>query len=172
MRDTDRSKLYPPFARIITEKFEPALRVKGIPAYEFEALRSWEQQEIYYAQGRTTPGPIITNARPGDSYHQYGIAEDWVMKTMLDGPKPSLTWSWDIKVDRNKDGFNDWKQMADIAVACGLDAAYYWKTSPECPHVQMHLNHMLKLSELKELYRLGGLPRVWETFDRLLAEAA
>ena len=40
------------------------------------AFRSWDEQDRLYAQGRTVPGSIITNARGGDSYHNWGLAFD------------------------------------------------------------------------------------------------
>jgi len=38
--------------------------------------RTWEQQEALYAKGRTTPGPKVTNAKPGSSMHNFGLAVD------------------------------------------------------------------------------------------------
>lgn len=38
--------------------------------------RSWEQQEALYAKGRTAPGPKVTNAKPGSSMHNFGLAID------------------------------------------------------------------------------------------------
>lgn len=40
-------------------------------------LRSLEYQAVLYAQGRTEPGEIVTNALPGKSMHNYGLASDW-----------------------------------------------------------------------------------------------
>lgn len=37
-------------------------------------LRTWEEQEELYAQGRTKPGPKVTNAKAGDSVHNYALA--------------------------------------------------------------------------------------------------
>lgn len=37
-------------------------------------LRTFEEQEAIYAQGRTKPGKIVTNARGGQSYHNFGLA--------------------------------------------------------------------------------------------------
>lgn len=39
-------------------------------------LRSMSTQDALYAQGRTAPGPIVTNARAGESPHNYGMAAD------------------------------------------------------------------------------------------------
>jgi hypothetical protein len=44
-----------------------------------QGYRSIEEQNKFYAQGRTTPGPKITNAKGGQSYHQYGLAFDVVV---------------------------------------------------------------------------------------------
>lgn len=40
-------------------------------------LRSFVDQDALYAKGRTTPGPVVTNARGGLSFHNYGLASDW-----------------------------------------------------------------------------------------------
>jgi len=41
-------------------------------------LRTSSEQEALYAQGRTTPGHIVTNAKAGESMHNYGLAVDVV----------------------------------------------------------------------------------------------
>ena len=38
--------------------------------------RTYAEQDVLYQQGRTTPGPIVTNAPPGYSNHNFGIAFD------------------------------------------------------------------------------------------------
>ena len=38
--------------------------------------RSWDQQAALYAKGRTAPGPKVTNAKPGSSMHNFGLAID------------------------------------------------------------------------------------------------
>ena len=40
--------------------------------------RTLAEQAALYAQGRTTPGRIVTNAQPGQSAHNYGCAIDVV----------------------------------------------------------------------------------------------
>ena len=61
-------------AKLVEECQEQGLKIKiG------ETLRTVEEQEALYAQGRTKPGNIVTNAR-GTSYssqHQWGIAFDF-----------------------------------------------------------------------------------------------
>lgn len=41
-------------------------------------LRTFKEQDRLYAQGRTAPGNIVTNAQAGQSYHNYGLAFDFM----------------------------------------------------------------------------------------------
>lgn len=47
--------------------------------------RTYEEQEKLYAQGRTEPGKIVTNARPGFSSHNFATAFD---VTLFNGKQP------------------------------------------------------------------------------------
>lgn len=46
-----------------------------------QGLRTFEESNALYAKGRTTPGPIVTNAAAGQSYHNFGLAFDFAMIT-------------------------------------------------------------------------------------------
>lgn len=41
--------------------------------------RSLAVQAAIYAQGRTSPGSIVSNAKPGQSPHNWGLARDYVL---------------------------------------------------------------------------------------------
>lgn len=41
-----------------------------------QGLRTFDEQTDLYAQGRTTKGTKVTNAKAGFSYHNYGLAVD------------------------------------------------------------------------------------------------
>lgn len=158
----DAKLLYPPFARKLMV-FEAKLAAAKLPFYGFCGYRSFEQQSIEYAKGRTAPGSIVTKARPGYSFHQYAVAADYVEDGMIE--KPGIQWSWDLANDVNKDGRRDWLQMAEIAVReCGLEAAFFWKSFPEGPHIQ--LAGLPKVEILLALYQKGGLPAVWAELDK------
>ncbi len=49
---------------------------KGLDILITQTLRDIEYQNSLYAQGRTAPGQIVTNARGGESFHNYGLAFD------------------------------------------------------------------------------------------------
>lgn len=53
-------------------------------------LRTAQQQNALYAQGRTTAGHIVTNAKAGQSNHNYGLAVDVV--PYLSGDGGALNW--------------------------------------------------------------------------------
>jgi hypothetical protein len=145
----------------------------------FEGFRVAETQLEYWNRGRTIPGPMckhkgisfpigtclihplgltVTNAKPGDSIHEYGLAADYVLDSVLD--KPGIQWSWDLKLDLNGDGRSDWQQMAEIAKDCGLESGFFWLKFSDAPHVQNTFG--MRLTDIKELYRIGGIKRVWQ----------
>jgi peptidoglycan L-alanyl-D-glutamate endopeptidase CwlK len=51
---------------------------QGLRPYIYEGARTLTRQAELYAQGRTVPGRIVTQAKPGRSFHNYGLAIDWV----------------------------------------------------------------------------------------------
>lgn len=52
----------------------------GMPVRITEGYRSIERQNELYAQGRTAAGNIVTNARGGQSLHNYGVAVDFIFR--------------------------------------------------------------------------------------------
>lgn len=64
----------------------------GVHPFVTQTRRSFEEQAHLYAQGRTAPGQKVTNAKPGQTYHNYDLALDFVL---LIGGK--MVW----KVDEN-----------------------------------------------------------------------
>jgi len=88
-----------------------------------DGRRTMVQQRDIYAQGRTKPGKVVSNAKPGQSAHNFGYAVDlWP----LDG-NGNFDWNADQKL---------FKVMADIAVSMGLTAGYYFKSFFDMPHVE------------------------------------
>lgn len=90
----------------------PAIRQKALDDYTFannkllpkgvrlrftHTLRTIDEQNKLYAQGRTLPGSIVTNAKGGSSYHNYGLAIDIVILYDKDSNGTFETASWDTK---------------------------------------------------------------------------
>lgn len=51
-------------------------KAEGIEIRVTSTLRTFAEQAQLYAQGRTKPGQIVTRAKPGQSWHNYGLAVD------------------------------------------------------------------------------------------------
>lgn len=54
------------------------VKALGITPYIYCGYRSEEEQNDLYAIGRTKNGTIVTNAKGGQSFHNYHLAFDWV----------------------------------------------------------------------------------------------
>jgi peptidoglycan L-alanyl-D-glutamate endopeptidase CwlK len=93
--------------------------------------RSNAEQDALYAQGRTTPGRIVTNAKAGQSAHNHAIdgkpaAKAFDVVPLVDG-KPQ----WEASHPA-------WQELGKIGMGLGLN----WYGAPgskfrEFPHFQM-----------------------------------
>lgn len=106
---------------------------EGINVIITQGLRTIEEQNALYAQGRTKPGKIVTNARGGYSYHNFGLAFDFaIMKD--DG---SVSWNVDGK----------WRRVGAIGKSLGLEWGGDWKDFKDYPHFQYTFG--LSLADLR-----------------------
>lgn len=65
-----------PYVANLARQFLNLCRNNGLDVTILIAFRSWDDQDYQYAQGRTRPGLIVTDAMGGDSYHNWGLAFD------------------------------------------------------------------------------------------------
>jgi len=68
-------KLHPLFQPKVRAYLSDAKR-QGLNLRITDGLRTWPEQAALYAKGRTASGSIVTNAKPGQSAHNYGLAID------------------------------------------------------------------------------------------------
>ncbi len=118
-RRNDLGTLHPVVREAVQRVIEQ-LQAENLPFEVFEAYRTPERQRMLYAQGRTAPGDIVTKARPWTSYHQYGLAVDFVLR--IDG-----NWSWGSKGKYSK----WWERLHAIGRANNLEPLSW-----ELPHLQ------------------------------------
>lgn len=109
-----------------------------------QGLRTIEEQNALYAQGRTTKGSIVTNAKGGSSYHNYGLAIDFAILIDKDGNGTYDELSWDIKKDNDKDGVADWLEVVKVFEAAGWEWGGKWASIKDYPHVQKTFGHTWK----------------------------
>jgi peptidoglycan LD-endopeptidase CwlK len=107
---------------------------QGIYVLITQGFRSIAEQNELYAQGRTKPGKIVTNAKGGYSYHNFGLAFDIAIQN-ADG---SLCWS---VADKR------WKTVGAIGKSLGLEWGGDWRKFPDYPHFQLTFG--LSLADLR-----------------------
>ncbi|GAA4274961.1 M15 family metallopeptidase [Aquimarina gracilis] len=93
---------------------------EGIQLRVTDGLRTFQEQDDLYAQGRTKPGKIVTNAKAGQSYHNYGLAVDVV--PMVNG-RPNYK--------------DDYQKMARIGKSLGFTWGGDFKNLSDKPHFHM-----------------------------------
>lgn len=81
-----------PKTRELCQKFLQACGTNGTPMILVQTWRSFEEQEALYAKGRIRPGPIVTWARAGQSWHNFRRAFD---VCFLKGSDLSWNGPWD-----------------------------------------------------------------------------
>ncbi len=123
-----RLALVHPQLAALTRQLAAGLEQKGIVVRVVCGLRTWGEQDALYAQGRTAPGGIVTNAPGGTSWHNYGLAVDLCPSTL--GPGQPYTPDWNAS-------HPSWKTMEADGVALGLVSGATWRSIPDAPHFQL-----------------------------------
>jgi peptidoglycan L-alanyl-D-glutamate endopeptidase CwlK len=113
--------LLPP-VKVRVEEFLASARLAGIDLLVTSTYRDNASQDALYAQGRTKPGKIVTNAKAGQSWHNYRCAVD-VVPVVAGKPR------WDVKD-------TVWQEVGRLGKAAGLEWAGDWKRFREYPHFQ------------------------------------
>lgn len=141
------SHLYPPFEAQI-DALLLAAHEAGLDVGLHQGFRSWEEQDRLYAKGRTTPGPKVTNAKGGESWHNYGLAADIVFRV-------KGKWSWTES--------HPWDQLGALGKELGLEWGGDWTRLRDRPHFEWPDKMSLKAARL--LHQRGGLKEVWKNLE-------
>lgn len=97
-----------------------------------QGLRTFAYQDKLYAQGRTTPGNIVTNARGGQSIHNYALAVDFAL--LVNGK----VIEWNTIKDYDGDGLADWTEVVITFKAEGFMWGGDWKGKlVDRPHFEL-----------------------------------
>jgi peptidoglycan LD-endopeptidase CwlK len=91
--------------------------------------RTYAEQTAIYAQGRTKPGNVVTNAPAGSSNHNFGIAFD---VGIFDGKK-----YFEGKTKAETQAYLNLRKLTKPAVL-DLDWGGDWKSSKDYPHYELH----------------------------------
>ena len=119
----DLTKCHPRLQKLAKE-LVAACEKQGCPIGIGDCFRTVQEQNRLYAQGRTKPGPVVTNA-PGSTYrsmHQWGVAFDVYRK--------------DGKGAYNESG-NYFQRVGAIGKSLGLEWGGDWKSIVDKLHFQL-----------------------------------
>lgn len=128
---------------------------KGIVMVLTDGFRSAHEQDRLYEKGRTTAGNIVTYAKGGESYHNFGLAIDFALKT------PNGDVIWDMEYDGNKNAKADWAEVVDMAKALGFEWGGDWENFQDFPHLQMGFG--LTIADLQNGQRPADSPVTADT---------
>src|SRR5262249_22134008 len=110
-----------PAAQRKAREFMKAVTGAGMTVKIISATRTFAEQNELFSRGRTKPGPKVTNARGGQSNHNFGAA-------------------WDIGVFKNGAYEPEsplYKKVGAIGKSLGLEWGGDWKSFPDEPHFQI-----------------------------------
>lgn len=117
MTDVNLSLLRPK-VRTLAETLISECKKEEITIVISRGFRSVAEQDVYYEQGRTAPGKIITMVKGGSSFHNYGVAFD-VRPLVLDEQKEE-----------------HYRRIGPIGKKLGLEWGGEWKDFVDLPHFE------------------------------------
>ena len=137
------------------------LAIQGITIRVIQALRSWDMQQELWQQGRDINGNIIdkskvvTDAPPGYSYHEFGLAVD-VAPFDAEG-KP--IWNYQISP-----GKEQWEAIVNTAPEIQLFSGSCFHTITDRPHWQAIEVPLEPNDEIRWIFREGGMQAIWKEY--------
>jgi peptidoglycan LD-endopeptidase CwlK len=119
-----------PQAQVAARRFLDRLRTAEIPARIISGTRTYAEQNQLYRQGRYgNSGLKVTNARGGQSNHNFGIA-------------------WDIGIFQQGAylGESPWyHQAAEIGLEADLEWGGHWTAFVDRPHYQLAIGQPIRV---------------------------
>jgi peptidoglycan LD-endopeptidase CwlK len=120
-----------PYVAYLANKHIQECKKAGVDIVVISTYRDFEKQAQLYAQGRTTHGAVVTNAKPGYSVHQYKMAYDIAILN-----KDGKTINWSDICDTDNDGKKDYYEVAEIGKKLGLTWGGDFSTIHDTPHYE------------------------------------
>jgi peptidoglycan L-alanyl-D-glutamate endopeptidase CwlK len=99
----------------------PAMAAHGLEVRIISGNRTYAEQNALYAQGRSKPGPKVTNAQGGYSNHNFGVA-------------------WDIGLFNGSHYLDEspyYRECGRLGKSLGLAWGGDWKSIQDEPHFEV-----------------------------------
>lgn len=115
--------LHPKIRQSALDAYTEAVKLTTVGCHPVidQTLRTFAESDAIYAKGRTVPGEIVSNAKAGQSYHNYGLALDFHL--VINGKD-----SWDV--DHN------WILVAGIFKQHGFAWGGNFTSFKDYPHLE------------------------------------
>lgn len=129
-----------PLARRSLKAIRAKAASAGMTAKILSGTRSYAEQNALYKQGRFgNPGPRVTNARGGQSWHNFGLA--WDIGLFRDG--------------RYIDADTQYRTVSTAGKVAGVEWGGDWVTFKDPPHYQA-ASHGRQVSGARAIFEAGG----------------
>ena len=123
----------------------------GVMCRFSHTLRTIEEQNALYSKGRSIKGQVVTNAKGGQSFHNYGLAIDIVL--IIDGKA-----NWDRGTDFDRDGQPDFMEVVKIFKKYGWFWGGDFRTFKDYPHFEKTFG--LTTKQLFNKEKIGNYPKI------------
>jgi peptidoglycan L-alanyl-D-glutamate endopeptidase CwlK len=150
----DLSHRWQAVRQVMWNNFELQIRVTC-------SYRTYQDQMAIYAQGRRKgpsgawyieePKKIVTHARPGESFHNFGLAID----SCFMGDDPYL--------EKHEFGKDMWRAFGKTGKNIDLTWGGDFKSFPDQPHLEM--SYGLSLGNAQTLFNNGGIKAIFNYCD-------
>lgn len=117
-RIEDLDQRFQPMVRNLLDWGQKLIDNTGWKLFITDGFRSFQEQNELYAQGRTKPGKIVTNAKGGQSAHNYGLAVDLAFQKA-----GVLSYSPDL-----------YAPIYSVARSMNFELGADWTSFPDKPH--------------------------------------
>jgi len=144
---------HPDIREALEQQYKEAnnLLGKGVRLRFAYVYRTIEEQNALFKQR-----PKVTNAKGGQSIHNYGLAFDIVLLYDLDNNGTFETASWNLLKDHDKDGQADWLEVANYFKSKGWNWGGDWTGFKDSPHFEVK-GHTWRELIKKERFLNNGL---------------
>ena len=141
-----------PEVQAIIPKFLDECKKQGLIVKVTDTVRTKQEQNDLYAQGRTEPGNIVTWVKYPYSNHNWGMA-------------------FDVCRNDGKGAYNDsdgwFKKVGQVGKSFGLEWGGDWKGTPDKPHFEL-----TKYGDTNTLAKKYGTPenfkKMWKEVEKYM----